>query len=227
MWEDLIYTKAQAKFKFQQIEADPENCSPHSIKGNFKYLRTIIMNEKSEFLQGEGKKINSYLFDLDMGLKLYCLLKEEFQFNERLAAQDEIWRYLSLEIFPDLVYQRFGLNDQRFYKGTRRIWLKSIWWYIHLSWQGTEEKTLSTLRGNSSDELLQLVDRSGSGGYRVDLTREIMKQYRIYSIKKIPQLFRRVLKLNTARLNVVEPSLVEGGIQAYVTDLYRYFSKES
>jgi hypothetical protein len=223
VWENVVYTKAQAKFKFQQLEAEPENCSPGRVKAPFDQLRYLIMNEKKRFLMDEKKKINSYAFDLHIGLLLYRILKEDYYFNERLAAQDEIWRYLSLEVFPDLVYERFGINDQRFYKGTRRIWLKSIWWYIHLSWQGTEEETFNTLKDYSADELLQLLDRSGSGGYRVELTREMMRQYNFNNSRKVPQLFRRVLKLNTARLNIIEPSLVEGGIENYVSDLYKYF----
>lgn len=223
MWQNVVFTKAQAKFKFQQIEAEPENCAPRQVKAQFHQLREIIMREKKTFLLDEIKKINSYAFDLHLGLILYRVLKEDYNFNERLAAQDEIWRYLSLEVFPDLVYERFGLNDQRFYKGTRRIWLKSIWWYIHLSWQGTEEETFNILKDNSSDEILQLLDRSGSGGYRVELTREIMRQFKLYADCKVPLLFRRVLKLNTARLNMIEPSLVEGGVERYVTDLYKYF----
>ncbi|RFU65111.1 hypothetical protein [Peribacillus glennii] len=223
MWENVVYTKAQAKFKFQQIEAEPETCAPRQVKAPFDRLREILINEQKSFLSDEMKKINSYAFDLHMGLILYRVLKEKYGFNERLAAQDEMWRYLSLEVFPDLVYERFGMNDQRFYKGKRRIWLKSIWWYIHLSWQGTEEETIEILKDNSSDELSQLLDRSGSGGYRVELTREIMRQYKVNASSKVPQLFRRVLKLNTARLNMIEPSLVEGGIEKYVSDLYKYF----
>ncbi|WP_078433842.1 hypothetical protein [Metabacillus halosaccharovorans] len=223
MWENVVYTKAQAKFKFQQIEAEPENCAPRQVKAPFNQLRKIMMNEKNKFLMDEMKKINSYSFDLHMGLILYRVLKEEYGFNERLAAQDEMWRYLSLEVLPDLVYDRFGMNDLRFYKGTRRIWMKSIWWYIHLSWQGSEEETFVILKDNSSDEILQLLDRSGSGGYRLELTRELMRQYKEHASSKVPQLFRRVLKLNTARLNMIEPSLVEGGIETYVTDLYKYF----
>ena len=51
----------------------------------------------------------------------------------------------------------------------------------------------------------------------------MMRQYKVYDNGKVAQLFRRVLKLNTARLNMIEPSLVDGGIEAYVTDLYEYF----
>lgn len=226
MWENVIYTIAQAKYKFQQIEAEPENCAPRQVKAPFDQLRELLINEKNALLMDEKMKINSYAFDLHIGLLLYRVLNENYGFNERLAAQDEMWRFLSLEVLPDLVYERFGINDQRFYKGKRRIWLKSIWWYIHLSWQGTEEDTFNTLKENSSDHILQLLDRSGSGGYRVELTREIMYQYNFYATSKVRELFRRVLKLNTARLNMIEPSLVEGGVKTYVTDLYKYFLKD-
>lgn len=223
MWEKLIYTKAQAKYKFQEIEAEPENSVPKYVKESFKQLREIIINEKQQFLLNDMNKINSYSFDLNIGLVLYRSLQKDYDFNERLAAQDEVWRYLSLEVFPDLVYNRYGINDQRFYKNPRRIWLKSIWWYIHLSWQGTYEETFNLLKDNSSDVVLQLVDRSGTGGYRIEVTREIMRQLKKYENNKGPRLYRRILKLNTARLKVLEPSLVEGGVEAYVKDLYEYF----
>lgn len=222
MWEDVIYTNAQAKLRFLEIEADPENCAPRVIKKPFKYIRDTIINEKEIFLMDNLNKINSYNFDLHIGLILYRILKEFCGFSERLAAKNELWRYISLEVLPDLVYERVGINEQRYYKGTRRIWLKSVWWYIHLSWQGTEEETFNTLKDFTSDEILQLLDRSGSGGYRVELTREIMRQYKEYSSSRVPLLFRRVLKLNTARLKMVEPSLVGGGIEQYVNDLFVY-----
>lgn len=226
MWDDLVYTKAQAKYKFQQIESQPESCAPRNVKETFKNLRELMIQEKNVFLSDETKKINSYAFDLHMGLVLYEVLNNEYHFNERLAAQNEIWRYLSLEIFPDLVYERFGVNSERFYKNTRRMWLKIIWWYIHLSWQGTTEHTYEVLKGNSSDEISQLLDRAGSGGYRILLTREIMRQHHSLP-EKSSRMFRRILKLNTARLNMIEPSLVEGGIEAYVSDLYNYFKQET
>lgn len=225
MWENVIYTKAQAKYKFQEIEAEPENSVPKNIKESFKQLREVIVNEKQQFLLNDMNKINSYSFDLNIGLVLYRVLKEDYDFNERLAAQDEIWRYLSLEVLPDLVYARYGKNDQRFYKNPRRIWLKSIWWYIHLSWQGSDEETFKIIKDNSSDVILQLVDRSGSGGYRVDVTREIIRQLEAVGNNHSHRLHRRILKLNTARLKVLEPSLVEGGVEAYVKDLYDYFLK--
>lgn len=223
MWEDLVYTKAQAKYRYNEIINDPENILPFKLKKSYELLREIILKKKKQLLAEDAVKINSYYFDLQMGLKLYVVLNEKYEFNERYAAQDEIWRYLSLEVFPDLVYERVKDTSERFYANGRRIWLKRIWWYIHLSWQGSYEKTYEVLKDNTSDEILQLVDRSGSGGYRTDLTREIMRQHSLSSRK--PRFLRRILKLNVTRLKIIEPSLVVGGTSIYVEELYDYFGK--
>lgn len=223
MWEDLVYTKAQAKHKFEQVAADPEKCAPAKLKEPFNHIRKLILHERENFLQDSNNKVKSHGYDLRLGMLLYHVLKDEYNFNERAASRDEIWRYLSLEVCPDIVYERYELNDLRFYRSTRRIWLRSIWWYIHLSWQGSVEETLEILNNNSADDILQLIDRSGTGGYRVEFTRELMRQHHEYNDTQIPFLFRRVLKLNTARLNMIEPSLVEGGVPKYVNDLYLYF----
>lgn len=222
MWEDLVYTKTQAKLKFQQIEAQPENCAPRKVKPAFEQLRQAVLTARDDFAQNATKKTTPYEIDLHIALMLYELLNTQYQFNERLAARDEIWRYIALEIIPDVVYERCGLSEDRFYKRAGRIWPKALWWYIHLSWQGTAEQTKAILVGNTSDDILQLIDRSGTGGYRIELTRELMRQHHFVE-NKPSGIFRRILKLNTARSSMVEPSLVEGGVEAYVADLYHYF----
>ena len=224
MWEDIVYTKAQAKYKFQQIAAQPENCAPRSVKPYFENLRAALLQEKARIVQPDKKA--GYEYDLQLGLVLYEVLHAQYAFNERIAARDEIWRYLALEILPDFIYERYGISDDRYYKRSSRVWPKAIWWYIHLSWQGTAEQTYAILKDNSSDEMMQLVDRSGTGGFRLDLTRELMRQHYLAQ-NKPGQVLRRILKLNTARLNIVEPGLVEGGVEAYVSDLYHYFNLET
>jgi hypothetical protein len=56
-----------------------------------------------------------------------------------------------------------------------------------------------------------------------------MKIYGSYKKEKRTRstgLFRKVMKLNTARAKVIEPTLVEGGEEAYAEELFNYF-KES
>ena len=81
--------------------------------------------------------------------------------------------------------------------------------------------TARMLRNNSTDEIVQIVERSGTSGYRVEVYREIMRYYSNNRDKYGNEIFRRVMVLNTARSRVVEPELVNGGVRAYVKGLFR------
>ena len=37
---------------------------------------------------------------------------------------DDLWRYVSIKIIPDIVHSRWGFNEDHFFKTSRRIWLK-------------------------------------------------------------------------------------------------------
>lgn len=175
----------------------------------------------------DGKK--DYELDLYFGVKLYIYLKSVCGFNMRLASDDDFWRYLSLKVIPDIVAKRWGEdNASHYYERGTRIWLKSIWWYIHLSWQNDEDSTIEILKNNTTDEILNLVERAGRYGYYLEVYRNIM-----YFFAKVPQerryiknkeksdrLFRRIMKLNTARCIVIEPALFLGGEREYVKQLF-------
>jgi len=104
-----------------------------------------------------------------------------------------------------------------------------MWWYIHLSWQGTSEATYEILKNNTTDTISQLVERTGKNGYRVEMTRILMrKHYNVTKEMSAQQrmlLFRKVSKLTTARTKLIEPAFVVGGLESYVKDLYGYFEK--
>lgn len=192
---------------------------------DYQKIRAEIVN----IYEGiRGKK--EYELDLYFGIKLYIYLKSKKEFNMRLASDDGFWRYLSLKVIPDIVAARWGVdNPSHYYERGTRIWLKSIWWYIYLSWQKYEEDTIEILKNNTTDEILNLVERAGRYGYYKEVYRNIM-----YFFSKVPQerryimengkndrLFRRVMKLNTARCMVIEPSLYLGGERKYVKDLFK------
>ena len=85
-------------------------------------------------------------------------------------------------------------------------------------------KTYDILKNNSTDDILNLVERSGNDGYRVDVYRRIMTEYAETDLRKsVKQLLRKVMVLNTARTTLVEPALAEGGVNGYVKELYLYF----
>jgi len=102
------------------------------------------------------------------------------------------------------------------------MWLKTLWWYVHLSLQNDSvEETKDILSSNSSDDISQLVERSG-GGYRIELYRAIMKRYGM-TADHSGHLLRRVLKLNLVKCEAIEPLLLGKNIDEYVEDLFRYF----
>ncbi len=170
-----------------------------------------------------GEVVDKYEFDCYLGLKLYELLSNSKMFiREHDASNDGIWRYLQLRVIPDIVKCRVGLNEDAFYKKSNRLYLKRIWWYIHLSmYQNSLDNAGKIIfeSCNNTDTILQLVDRCGRNGYRIDLYREIM---RYKSKNKVNgEKFRKVLILNNARVKVIDPYLVKGGLEKYVEDLYK------
>lgn len=173
-----------------------------------------------------SEKRNSYNVDLLFGIRMFTTLNTKYGMNVRAASSDGVWRYLCVCVVPDLVKMRYGVDHpDRFWKKSKRLWLRVIWWYIYLSWQGSEKETYEVLKDNSTDEILQLVDRCGRGGYRVNLYRAIMKKNSEYDLntRRQLELFRKMMKLNTARVQVIEPELVIGGCDAYVSELSYYF----
>ncbi|WP_330948741.1 DUF6339 family protein [Virgibacillus sp. MG-45] len=224
MWKSLSKSEAGKEMLKWDIDKVPNpDCD-----GDMKELREKILSasqKATEFIHTNEKQSSKkdYYYDLRFGLELYLLLKNDYHFNERKASDDTIWIYLSIKVVPDLVYARWGLNINRYYKQTRRIWLRTIWWYVHLSWNDNKEDTYKMLRDFTTDEIVQLVERSGPKGYRINVTREIMKQFSELNSIGDRNLFRKIMKLNTARLKIVEPSLTQGGNIKYVKELIDYF----
>lgn len=212
-----------SKSNFQNILVSKEN----------EKLRNDVLEFSDSFImQSTNMNKLSYKYDLYLALYFYKKINEIYNFSEREAAQDDKWRYISLVILPDLVYKRWGDKESRFYDHSTRMYFKSLWWYIHLSWQGSESKTLEILQDNTTDHVSQLVERAGNYGYRITLLREIMHYYG--EIEELPigvsdrtNLFRKIMKLNTAWVKTMEPSLHFDGVKGYVKELFDYFGKDN
>ena len=226
-WE--VLDKEQSRVIFEDF------CSSGNVTcpDGYKTIRNELCQMFDETLSEIGidpediqTKNNAYQVDYIYGLKLYVLLTEKYHMTLRLAATEGVWRFLSVKVVPDIIALRYGKDHpDRFWKKPKRLWLRVIWWYIYLSWQGDEKSTADVLKNNSTDEIAQLVDRCGRGGYRVSLYREFMKKYSELDVseRREKDIFRKTMKLNTARVQVIEPALVDGGERQYVDDLYNYF----
>lgn len=212
---------------------------PH-IDDGYRYIRNDIHdinnNVRESLKKDESRKRNeSYYIDAHVGLGLYDYLWKQPGFTMRAAADDGFWRYMSVKVVPDIVAQRWGReNNDHFWSKPSRNWLRSIWWYVHLSWQGTQEATAELLEKPqfSTDTILNFIERNGRKGVSVETYRSIMYYYGKLSELDLKEydkhkkgirddLFRAVMRLNTAKMMVMEPSLYLGGEKAYVADLYK------
>ena len=191
---------------------------------SYAEFRNVLLASFKDALIETGGKMN-YLLDLRVGICLYQLMPVGGDFSLVAANDDDIWRYISVKIMPDITYLRYPdpakgdirINSKRFYRGIRRIWLKTLWWYVHLSWQGSADKTFEILKDNATDNINKLIETPGKG-YRLSLYRNIMREYS-RSVPHKAKEFAAITKLNNVKCLSVEPELVDGGETAYVKHL--------
>ncbi len=218
-----------------------------NYNSGFKAIREKIVEEFKDSLKSSNYRIN-YILDLRVGLKLYEVLNIENSFSIIQANDDDIWRYLSVCVMPDLTFIRYpNLNEdveilresipnlsyaigikteqdsvrikkKRFYSHTRRIWLKTLWWYVHLGWQGNTKKTYDVLKNNGTNIISHFIERPGRG-YREDLFRCMLYRYSLLPEQK-DSTFRAAAKLNLAKCVSMEPALADGGEMQYSKDLF-------
>lgn len=206
-----------------------------SLAGDYSVLRndlTALFQSVLASAESKGLSPRDYYTDAQFGLLLYTYLSQKNWFSLRLAADDGFWRYLSLKVIPDAVAVRWGKdNDSHYWSTPGRIWLKQIWWYVYLSWttdEGTTRKILES-PNCSTDTILNFVERTGKKGTCVDAYRWIIYLYSMIPSRLVSEykkqgknhdLFRVVMKLNTARMMVVEPALCIGGYHGYAKQLF-------
>ena len=184
----------------------------------------VIIRLKCKDAFASYAELSAYKLDASVALSLYYeILSFEGGFSLRSAADDAVWRRLSVQVLPDYVAVRWGasadgvLPGDHYWMKPQRVWLKCLWWYCHLSRQGTREETKKVLEFGSTDAIQAVVERPGDGGFRVELCREIMK--RLTHAGFSVEMLKRVMKLNTTRVCLVEPAFFSGGIPGYVDSL--------
>lgn len=226
-WDEINYNTEKARQEFDKITV--EKLKDIYVPDKYSDLRESLITARDKVFDLKDldtiEKLG-YSFDLSFGLELYSILNDEYNFKLRDAANDDIWRFLQLQIIPDIVFSRWGRNEERFYKANRRIWIKTLWWYVHLSWNNDKTSTYQLLEKNTTDTIMNLVERPGLG-YDIELYRQIMRKYRQYcdGSNESRMLFRRVMIMNIARSATVSPKLIDGGLSNYVDKIFRDVGK--
>ena len=223
--------------------------------GGYKEIRENVVETFKSALVDNENRIN-YNLDLRVGIKLYELLNPLHNFNIIQANDDDIWRYISVCVMPDITFIRYPnqsedvkvikeyipnltyaigiktekdsirMKKKRFYSHTRRIWLKTLWWYIHLGWQRNSGDTYKVLKNNGTNIISHFIERPGRG-YREQLFRCMLYAYSLLPEQK-DSTFRAAAKLNLAKCVSMEPALAEGGEIKYSQMLFdEVYDKEA
>ena len=205
-----------------------------NISEAYEGFRSHIVDAFKDTLSQTTSK-NMYPVDLAVGFALYRELNFYKDFTNVMANNDDMWRYLSCIVFPDITWLRFEngkkpkdtirINKKRFYSHPRRIWVKTLWWYIHLAWQydgdksweEMEQDTYNVLKDYGSDTISDFIERPGKG-YRLPLTRALMKGYAMETNKNSDR-FNHIQKQNLVNCRNIEPALTEGREPGYVKQL--------
>ncbi len=200
------------------------------LNSDYIPLRTDLTDMFYSIRKEVTEDRTEYMTDVLYGLKLYEYFGQKAWFNLRLAANDGFWRYIAVAVIPNIVGERWGDHKENyFWKQSNRLWPKTAWWFIHLSWHisSDETKKILTQKHFNSDTIQGIVERTGKKGTYVEVYREIIHQYSLldYSIilkfKKqmslgSDSLFRAIMRLNTARSLVTDPCLTQDGVSGYV-----------
>lgn len=212
-WTKLKRNAASRKFD-EMKEADA--FEPGTLNADYPDIRAAVRDSLPLFA---SSGLEAGVYDIRAGFALYKILNER-GFGVRQAADDGIWRHLSIIVLPDYVHSRWDKSQEaRFWRHRSRIWLRALWWFVHLSWQGDEATTRASVDGMSTDDVVQIVERPGRRGFRVELYRAMVQAAgaRPPGQRKIRQL----MKLNTATVVMIEPSAFRGGVSRYVQALYQ------
>lgn len=205
------------------------------ISSEYQSIRYDIQKLYEEVNQSWNKNIGrkDYYIDISFGLKLRSYLEKQSWFTMRVACDVGFWRYLSIMVVPNIVAQRWNYdNEDHYWKKPARIWLRSIWWYTHIAYKKDENSTQNMLMMPrfTTDTILNLVERTGKKGTEVKLYNAILWKYSKLNEKiisdfqkhssKNSDLFRSVMRLNTAKILVVEPYFCKNGVDGYVDELF-------
>lgn len=187
------------------------------------YLR---IREDLMFYLENKPDVGEYNLDLYFATRIYEYFNSIKGFDENVAEDYDFWRYICIKVIPELVMLRHGLDPKYYFEQTNRMYVPTMWWYIHMSYNEDIDTTTTILRELSTDYIMQLVDRKGRYGFYLSVSREIMR-----CISLIPRatrnhkengkvLFRRVMIQNTA-ISENYNLAVENATKEYVYKLFK------
>ena len=219
-----------------QLLENWDGISIEQLDNDYQQLRDQLVNLHDELIaKYEAMSQQPYIHDLYFGVYLKDFLDRQPWFNLRLAANIGFWRYLSVVVIPDVVNSRWPKDSaDHYWKKPSRIWLRSIWWWAFLGWQGDVGSTIGLLCRPvfNTDSILNMCERTGRKGTLVEMYKQILKTYASLEEDKIiaynrktkkdsDTLFRGVMRQNSMEILLKEPTLCDRGVIGYVESLFK------
>ena len=208
----------------------------YSANPDLRYLA----NELNSAFRVEASGKTPYQQDLIYGKHLYRILSTSSWLNWSVATNKDFWRYIALYTMPQIVYDRFGPKEGEvlkesalaghFYAKYERIYPYTLYWIYKICDQGTPEATFDFLSKScfSTDTILNVVERMGPKGFRLDVYRLIIGKFSGLDHSKYtktigsPNLVLRALLVEHGIKNSVYiPELFKGGIDGYVEKVFK------
>src|SRR5699024_3683962 len=112
-WNSFSYSMSESENDFNNLELKVKSVEPIDPREDFLELRKLLIDARDKVFEKNGFDFSNnltYDFDLLYGLELYQVLNKDIGFNQRVASNDDIWRYLSIRVIPDVVHSRWGFN---------------------------------------------------------------------------------------------------------------------
>ncbi len=189
----------------------------------YKKIREDLLNFHEEYKHFiDTRKV--YEYDLSMALEIYEYFDLRTYGYSNLSNYD-FWRYICIKVVPDIIEERHGLNPEYYYKKNVRIYIPTLWWYIHMTWQGSHEETRKILNKHNTDTIQSLVERPGKQGAYLETYRKIISYYdkldqkdKRYGTTGRNYLLRTLMVMHTAKCLLINPDLV--GVDQYVRNIY-------
>ena len=198
-----------------------DNMSKSQLDEEYQKLREDFIAEYNK----QKTLYEKYNLDANMSIWFYKYMNDKTWFCDRLACDEDFWRYIAMNVIPEVITDRWTKSDRRHYysKGTR-IYPYTLYWYAHLSLKSgniDETKKLLASERLNTDCIVALVERTGRNGTCIELYRHIVDFFcNTDPSKKLDHIhLRRIMKLCMSRIPVMDPDLCPGGSKEYARKL--------
>lgn len=228
---------ADSKTRFEQMLTTGFENDPSKENPDLRYFADEMM----KIHDLDFSKMAPYQIDLVYGKKIFELLSSYDWFTWDVATNRGFWRYIALFVMPQCVYERFKSEDSEgnvkmtalashFYAKWERVYPFTLFWIFKIADQGNPEATFDFLSKDcfSTDTILNVIERMGPKGFRLDIYRKILERFSALDFSKYAEtigspnyVLRALLVEHGIKNSVYVPELCANGIDGYIEKVFQ------